>query len=45
MNGERVPVLSLGGELAEVEEQLAPSFAVHRAEGPGSLEADRKSVV
>ena len=39
MNGERVPVLSLGGELAEVEEQLAPSFAVHRAEDPGSLEA------
>ena len=39
MDRDRIPMLSLGGEMADVEEQLAPAFAVHRAEGPGSLEA------
>jgi lactate dehydrogenase-like 2-hydroxyacid dehydrogenase len=39
MNRERIPMLSLGGEMADVEEQLAPAgFQVHRAEGPGSIE-------
>jgi lactate dehydrogenase-like 2-hydroxyacid dehydrogenase len=38
MTSERVHLLSLGGEMADVEGQLEPAFAVHKAEGGAHLE-------
>ncbi|HYV65272.1 MAG TPA: 2-hydroxyacid dehydrogenase [Myxococcales bacterium] len=39
MVSERVHLLSLGDEMADVEAQLEPAFAVHKAEGAAGVEA------